>query len=123
MDFDQTNEEHLRYLEEYIKRFHLYNGIEDSEAEMLGKLNSYWHRRNVASKSKRRVDCLQLALKNLIDDYKTKSETNNYEILDVLYLQIEDIISTIEEQRTREGLVRYYLSFKNNNLIVRVIRK
>ena len=122
MDFDQTDEQHLRYLEEYIKRFHLYNGIEDSEAEMLGKLNSYWHRKNVASKSERKVDCFRLALQSLIDDYKTKSETNNYEILDVLYLQIEDIIKHEEEQRTQEALVRYYLSFKNNKLIVRVIK-
>jgi len=122
MDFCQDDEQHLRYLEEYVKNFHLYNDILEEEAEMLGKLNSYWHRKNVASKSKRKVDCLRLALKNLIDDYKTESETNNYEILDVLYSKIEDIIKYEENEKKKQSLVKYYLSFKNDKLIVRIIK-
>ena len=41
MDFDQSNEEHLKILEEYIKRFHEDNFIKEEQCNLLAKLNSY----------------------------------------------------------------------------------
>jgi len=120
MDFDQKNEEHLKILEDYVKRFHLNNDIIDEEAGMLGKLNSYWHRKNVNPKSSRKIRSLRIALKNLIEDFKEELSVNNYEVLDVLYHEIEDIIIYEESKKDKDVCLKFFIYLKDNTLCISV---
>ena len=120
MDFDQNNEKHLKVLEDYIKRFHQYNGIADWQSELLGKIASYWHRRNVKPKSKKKVNAFRIGLKHLIEDFRLDMSINNYEILDVLYDEIEDIILFEEDQKKKDDCIKYYLYVKDGQLTVKV---